>query len=82
DTAIYVALLFTAIQMFEGNVLMPLIQSYAVQLPPALTIVAIMAFGGLFGFAGVILAAPLLIVAMLLIHRIYIEDILGDTDQG
>lgn len=81
DTAIYVALLFTAIQMFEGNVLMPVIQSYAVQLPPALTIIAIMAFGSLFGFAGVILAAPLLIVVMLLVHRIYIEDVLGDTDR-
>ncbi|RJE79546.1 AI-2E family transporter [Paracoccus sp. JM45] len=82
DTAIYVALLFTAIQMFEGNVLMPVIQSYAVQLPPALTIVAIMAFGSLFGFAGVILAAPLLIVVMLLVHRIYVEDVLGDADRN
>ena len=79
DTALYVALLFTAIQMFEGNILMPLIQSYAVHLPPALTIIAIMAFGALFGFAGVILAAPLLIVTMLLVRRIYVEGMLGDT---
>ncbi|WP_378946588.1 AI-2E family transporter [Paracoccus sp. R86501] len=82
DTALYVALLFTAIQMFEGNLLMPLIQRFAVQLPPALTIIAIMAFGALFGFAGVILAAPLLIVTMLLVRRIYIEGILGDTEDG
>ena len=81
DTALYVALLFAAIQMFEGNILMPLIQRFAVQLPPALTIIAIMAFGALFGFAGVILAAPLLIVTMLLVRRIYIEGVLGDTED-
>ncbi|WP_265499178.1 AI-2E family transporter [Paracoccus beibuensis] len=80
DTALYVALLFLAIQTFEGDVLMPLIQRYAVQLPPALTIVAIVAFGGLFGFVGVILATPLLIVAMLLIRRLYVQDTLGDPE--
>lgn len=78
ETALYVALLFFVIQLFEGEVLMPLIQRYAVQLPPALTIIAIVAFGGLFGFSGVLLGTPLLIVAMLLIQRIYIEDVLGD----
>ncbi|MBM3603488.1 MAG: AI-2E family transporter [Alphaproteobacteria bacterium] len=78
DTAIYVALLFTAIQLFEGEILMPLIQRYAVELPPALTILAIVAFGGLFGFVGVILGTPLLIVAMVLIQRVYIQDVLGD----
>ncbi|MFC0201057.1 AI-2E family transporter [Paracoccus rhizosphaerae] len=80
DTALYVALLFLAIQTFEGDVLMPLIQRYAVQLPPALTIVAIVAFGGLFGFVGVVLATPLLIVALLLIRRLYVQDTLGDPD--
>lgn len=78
ETALYVAILFFVIQMFEGEVLMPLIQRYAVELPPALTIIAIVAFGAMFGFAGVLLGTPLLIVAMLLIQRIYVEDVLGD----
>ncbi|WP_410217488.1 AI-2E family transporter [Paracoccus sp. (in: a-proteobacteria)] len=81
ETAVYVAILFTAIQMFEGEVLMPLIQRYAVELPPALTILAIVAFGGLFGFVGVVLATPLLIVVMLLVQRIYVQDLLGDPDM-
>lgn len=78
DTALYVALLFTAIQLFEGEVLMPLIQKYAVQLPPALTILAIVAMGSLFGLVAVVLATPLLIVIILLVRRIYVEDVLGD----
>ncbi|CAM3099542.1 AI-2E family transporter [Paracoccus nototheniae] len=78
DTAVYVAILFTVIQVFEGEVLMPLIQKYAVQLPPALTILAIVAMGALFGAASVILATPLLIVAIHLTRRVYVEDVLGD----
>ena len=50
-------------------------------LPPALTVLAILAFGGLFGFAGIVLATPLLLVAIILIKRIYVEDVLGDR-QG
>lgn len=80
NSAIYVAILFTIIQMIEGDLLMPMIQRYAVQLPPALTIVAIVAFGSLFGLTGVILATPLLIVALLLVRRIYVQGMLGDPD--
>jgi len=78
DTALWVAAMFTVIQVLEGDVLMPMIQKYAVALPPALTLLALIAVGALFGPAAVILATPLLIVAMHLIRRIYVEDVLGD----
>ena len=78
DLAIYVALLFVVIQQVEGNLLMPLIQRFAADLPPALTVLAIVAFGNLFGFAGVVLATPLLLVSIILIRRVYVEDVLGD----
>lgn len=81
DMAIYVALLFVVVQQVEGNLLMPLIQRYASDLPPALTVLAILAFGSLFGFAGVVLATPLLLVSIILVKRVYVEDVLGDR-QG
>ncbi|WEF24969.1 AI-2E family transporter [Paracoccus sp. S3-43] len=81
DMAIYVALLFVVVQQVEGNLLMPLIQRFAADLPPALTVLAILAFGSLFGFAGIVLATPLLLVAIILIKRIYIEDVLGDRQD-
>lgn len=81
DLAIWVALLFVVVQQIEGNLLMPLIQRYAADLPPALTVLAILAFGGLFGFAGIVLATPLLLVTIILVKRIYVEDVLGDR-QG
>lgn len=81
DMAVYVGLLFLVIQQVEGNLLMPLIQRFAADLPPALTVLAILAFGGLFGFAGIVLATPLLLVSIILVKRIYVEDVLGDR-QG
>ncbi|MBK4217408.1 AI-2E family transporter [Paracoccus caeni] len=82
DMAIYVALLFIVIQQVEGNLLMPMIQRFAADLPPALTILAILAFGSLFGFAGIVLATPLLLVSIILIKRCYVEDVLGDRDDA
>jgi len=81
DMAVYVALLFVVVQQVEGNLLMPLIQRFAADLPPALTVLAILAFGSLFGFAGIILATPLLLVGIILVKRIYVEDILGDRQD-
>jgi predicted PurR-regulated permease PerM len=78
DLALYVALLFLVIQQIEGNILMPMIQKYAAQLPPVLTVLAIVAFGHLFGLLGIILATPLLLVTIILVERIYVEDVLGD----
>ena len=78
DLAVWVAVLFVVVQQLEGNLLMPLIQRFAADLPPALTVLAILAFGSLFGFAGVVLATPLLLVSIILVKRIYVEDVLGD----
>lgn len=78
DVAVQVALLFLVIQLIDGEIILPLIQRFAVSLPPALTVVGILAFGGLFGFAGVLLATPILVVLIVLIQRAYVEDVLGD----
>lgn len=76
--AIYASLLFLVIQQIEGNVLMPVIQKKASSLPPVLTILAVVGFGVLFGFMGVLLATPLLLVTIILVRMIYVEDVLGD----
>lgn len=76
--AIQAAILFLVIQQVEGNVLMPVIQKRASSLPPVLTILAVVGFGVLFGFMGVLLATPLLLVLIILVRMIYVEDVLGD----
>ncbi|MFN3526915.1 MAG: AI-2E family transporter [Paracoccus sp. (in: a-proteobacteria)] len=78
DLAVQVAILFVVIQLIDGEIILPMIQRFAVSLPPAMTVVAIMAFSSLFGIGGVLLATPLLVVGIVLVRRIYIEDVLGD----
>lgn len=55
----YVLLAYLIIQMLDGNVLVPLLFSEAVNLNPVSIIIAVLLFGGLWGFWGVFFAIPL-----------------------
>lgn len=66
--------LFVIIQQVEGNMLMPAIMQKAVELPPAVTLFAVLAFGLLFGPLGVLLATPLAVVLMVLVQQLYLRD--------
>jgi len=56
--AIAAAVLYTAIQQLENNILVPKVMGDAVELHPAVMILALVVGGGLFGIGGAILAAP------------------------
>lgn len=79
--ALYVLLLFAALQLAEGYLLLPLIERRTVALPPALTIGAQVLLGALFGFAGVALATPITAVLTVAIAMLYVEDVLGDRGR-
>jgi predicted PurR-regulated permease PerM len=79
DSAMAVALLYLGIQQVEGNLLMPLIQRWAVALPPALGILAVVVFGLLFGTLGVLFATPLMVVVVVLMRKLYVERALGEA---
>ncbi len=75
---IYVLLLYFAIQLLEGYVLTPLIEQRSVHLPPALTIGAQVLLGVLVGPVGVAVATPLTAVIVVLIEKLYVEDVLEE----
>lgn len=79
--ALYVVGLSVAIQQIEGNLLMPWVQRWAVELPPVLGITAAVIFGLLFGLPGVILATPLMVVAMVLVQKLYVEGLLEAKEE-
>ena len=78
--ALYAAGLFLVVQQLDSHVMMPIIQEHATAMPPALTILVVVAAGVLFGLLGVLLATPLLLVALILVQRVYVEDVLQDHD--
>ena len=55
----YVMLAYGIIQALDGNVIVPLLFSEAVNLHPVTIIIAVILFGGLWGFWGVFFAIPL-----------------------
>jgi predicted PurR-regulated permease PerM len=71
---------YLVLQGLESYLLTPLIQERAVALPPAVVIAAQVLMGLLFGILGVILATPLAALALVMIKRLYVEDLLeADT---
>lgn len=59
DQFIYLMVAYAIIQALDGNVLVPLLFSEAVNLHPVVIICAVLLFGGLWGFWGVFFAIPL-----------------------
>lgn len=78
--ALYVLILFIIVQLIESNVATPMIERRTVELPPVLTIISQLALAILFGAVGLIIATPILAVAMVLVQSLYIQDVLGDRD--
>jgi predicted PurR-regulated permease PerM len=72
-TALYVALLYLAIQQLEGYLLTPLVQRWAVALPPAAAVLAVLVAGVLIGVPGILFAVPLFVVVRVVVDRLYIE---------
>lgn len=77
--ALWATIGYIVLQTVEGNLVNPLVLQRTVRLPPALTLLAQVIMGGLMGIGGVVLASPLLAVLMVLIQRLYVEDLLGDV---
>ena len=74
----YVVALYAAIHFVESNLITPLVQAEAVELPPVLTLFATLVFGLLLGPVGVLVAAPLAIVMLVAVNTVYIEGVLGE----
>ncbi|MEG4855964.1 AI-2E family transporter [Microcoleus sp. K1-B6] len=71
-----VLLLYFLIQQIEGNFVTPIIMKKQVSLLPAYTLALVTAFGFFFGFLGLFLALPILIVIQIWVKEVLIKDIL------
>ena len=76
EMALYVTLVYIAVQQIESNVITPLVQRWAVRLPPVIGLLAVVACGLLFGVLGVVFAMPIAVVVMVMVKKLYVEDTL------
>jgi predicted PurR-regulated permease PerM len=77
--ALYVIILYIAVQNFETYIITPLIQQRTVRLPAVLLIISQILVGAFLGVFGLLLAAPLMVVTIVIIQRLYVDSTLGDT---
>lgn len=76
QAALWTAALYLVVQQIEGNIVDPIVQQRMVSLPPAYLLFALVAGGLLFGLPGIILGAPLSVVAFVLVKRLYVREAL------
>jgi len=73
--ALLVVGLGVVVHLIEGNIVSPLVMSRKVDLPPVLTIMAVLVIGQLLGGLGLIVALPTLAAVMVIVRRILITRI-------
>ncbi|MBC7920015.1 MAG: AI-2E family transporter [Ferruginibacter sp.] len=74
EKALYLFLLYSAIQTLEGYILTPLLDKKLVSTPPALLLFGQVLLGILVGISGVLLASPLIAVLIVLVNELYVKD--------
>lgn len=82
-TAVASALvLCLVVQFLEGNIMTPLIQRHAINIPPATLFASQIFLGVLFGLWGLALALPLMATAKVALKHVYAEQALGEPAKA
>lgn len=76
NSVIYSIVIYVAVHQLDGHIVSPLVQNKAINLPPALVIFAVVAFGMIFGVLGMLVATPLTVVVVVWIKMLYVHDVL------
>lgn len=75
--SVAVIILYILIQQFESLVLVPIVMKREVSLLPLFTVLSVVVFSLFFGFLGLFLAIPLLIVLQIWLKEVLVKDILN-----
>jgi predicted PurR-regulated permease PerM len=81
NTVLWTVLLFLAVQQMEANLLQPLLQQRMADVPPVLLLLSVVAVGTVLGFGGLVLAAPITVVAFVAVQKLYVRQTLGNPAE-
>lgn len=70
---LWTALAILAIQQLESQLITPLVMARAAEVHPFITLFAIVLFGSLFGFLGILLALPLVILIWTVVETLWVD---------
>jgi len=74
---LWTAAAFLLIQQVESNMITPVVEERLVNIPAFVLLLGIVAIGGVFGLAGVVLAAPITVTAFVAVQKLYVRQTLG-----
>ncbi|OCR00481.1 AI-2E family transporter [Oscillatoriales cyanobacterium USR001] len=78
--AVAVIIAYLLIQQLEQFLLVPVVMGQQVSLLPAITLLSQIFFASFFGFLGLFLALPLLIIVRILLREMIVKDVLDTWD--
>ena len=76
--ALAVVAIYIGIQQVESLIVVPLVMKSQVSLLPVVTLLAVVVFANFFGFLGLFLAIPLVLVLQTFIQEILVKDVLNN----
>jgi predicted PurR-regulated permease PerM len=78
NAVIWTLVAYIVIHQTEGNLLAPIIQRRMVSIPPAVILLGIVVVNFVFGTVAMIFATPIVVVAFVMIKKLYVRDSLGE----
>jgi predicted PurR-regulated permease PerM len=80
--AVWTVLAAIVIQQIESYVITPWAMSHSAKLHPYITLFALVVFGALFGFLGILMALPLALLVWTVVQVLWVERTIDtDTDE-
>ncbi|MDB5680080.1 AI-2E family transporter [Sphingomonas bacterium] len=70
---------YAIVRLAQDMVVTPIIQNKVIAIPPAITLFAMVGIGYIFGLAGLVFAAPLLVAIFALTRTLYLRETLGEN---
>jgi len=70
---------YAIVRIAQDMIVTPIIQNRVIAIPPAITLFAMVGIGYIFGLAGLVFAAPLLVAIFALTQSLYLRETLGET---
>jgi predicted PurR-regulated permease PerM len=77
-TVLWVVIAYSILQLFESNILTPIVMQQKTSIPPALLLSFQVIVGALTGFLGLMVATPVLAASLVVVKQVWIHDTLKD----
>jgi predicted PurR-regulated permease PerM len=73
EQALLTLIVYVLVQQIEGNVIIPLVMAQRIKLHPALIAIGVVVVGQLFGYIGLFVAVPIISMAVILGHELWVK---------